>query len=51
MIEDQRKRQVKAVQDQRHVKTIKKYDYVDISSKQKKKFNELERKGFMKQLS
>ena len=28
-IEDQREKQIKAIKDQRHVKTIKKYDYFD----------------------
>ena len=44
-IEDQGKKQIKAIQDQRHVKTIKKYDYDDEDSplilKQKEIFNKL----------
>ena len=40
-----KKKQIKAIQDQGHVKTIKKYDYVDkdspLISKQKEIFNEL----------
>ena len=45
MIEDQEEKQIKAIQNQGHVKTIKKYDYDDedspLISKQKEIFNEL----------
>ena len=45
MIEGQGEKQIKAIQDQKHVKTIKKHDYVDkdssLISKQKKIFNKL----------
>ena len=44
-IEDQGEKQIKAIKDQRYVKTIKKYDYDDKDSpsvlKQKEIFNEL----------
>ena len=44
-IEDQVEKQVKAIQDQGHLKAIKKYDYDDEDSplilKQKEIFNEL----------
>ena len=44
-IEDQGKKQIKAIQDQGQVKTIKKYTYDDedtsLISKQKEIFNEL----------
>ena len=43
--EDQEEKQIKAIQYQRHVKTIKKYDYDEedslLISKQKEIFNEL----------
>ena len=45
MIEDQEEKQIKAIQNQGHVKTIKKYNYDDedspLISKEKEIFNEL----------
>ena len=44
-IEDQGEKEIKAIQNQKHVKTIKKYDYYDedspLISKQKEIFNRL----------
>ena len=44
-IEDQGEKQIKAIEDQGHIKTIKKYDYDDkdspLVSKQKEIFNKL----------
>ena len=52
MIEDQGQKQIKAIQDQGKVKTIKKYTYNDedtpLISKQKEIFNKLVDEGLQK---